>query len=94
MNIRELIEKINANLAQKGISPPENTLKVLEAMGEEVRKGLAADESSITILGLGHFVIVPGKEGMQSTIRFRKSPIFIETEKKIKQDGVCHDQTD
>ena len=44
MNIRELIEKIDANLLQKGISPPENTLKVLEAMGEEGRKGLASAE--------------------------------------------------
>lgn len=92
MNIRELVEKINDNLLQKGISPPQNTLKVLEAMGEEVRKGLESEESCVTILGLGHFVIVPGKEGAQSSIRFRKSPIFIETEKNLGRNGVCHGQ--
>ena len=93
MNIRELVEKINANLVQKGISPPENTLKVLEAMGEEVRKSFAADEPYVTILGLGKFVIVPGRNGLESTIRFRKPQIFIETEKKLGRNGECHDQT-
>lgn len=85
MNYHELIDQVNAKLIKRGITPPENMTKILEATAEAVREGLLTHDT-VTILGLGQMVVSKNHSNYQ--VRFRKSRIFKETERAIHEARV------
>lgn len=85
MNAYELISKVEENLAAKGIYS-EHTLKVIEALAEEVRIAFQQHNTSVSILGLGSFVLLTDRD-KAPILRFRKSPIFREVELKLSANS-------